>query len=193
MRVCVSEQKQSNDKEAHTMKKFRKGFTLVELLVVIAILGALAAAMSTSVTGATAKAKAATIANNVAACITAARLYAINNVETDLTATTADTVLFASLPSWKDYSTGNIKYENVTTGKGIDGWAITVDFGGDPEKDAIATELSSIKGFSKSYTGPTDATGTAIVSAASGTGASATPGSYKFKVTLSSGKIEASL
>ena len=168
------------------MKKFRKGFTLVELLVVIAILGALAAAMSTSVTGATAKAKAATIANNVAACITAARLYAINNVEIDLTTKTADDVLFDCLPSWKDYSTGNIKYENVTDGKGIDGWAITVDFSGDPEKDAIVDELTKINGFKNLYA-TADATGTAIVTKTAGE----TAGKYKFKVTLNSGKIEA--
>ena len=166
------------------MKRTRKGFTLVELLVVIAILGALAAAMSTSVTGATAKAKAATIANNVAACITAARLYAINNVESDLTEKTADDVLFECLPSWKDYSTGNIKYANVTDGKGIDKWAITVDFGSDPEKDAIVDELTNINGFKNSYA-DAKATGAAIVKKAEGT----TAGSYKFQVTLTTGKI----
>ena len=173
------------------MKKLRKGFTLVELLVVIAILGALAAAMSTSVTGATAKAKAATIANNVAACITAARLYAINNVETDLTTKTADDVLFECLPSWKDYSTGNIKYENVTDGKGIDGWAITVDFGTDPEKDAIVDELQNIKGFNKSYSSASDAAGTAIVVKNTAAADATSNGKYKFQVTLTSGKIEA--
>ena len=172
------------------MKRTRKGFTLVELLIVIAILGTLSAAMSMSVSGATAKAKAATIANNVAACITAARLYAVNNASDALATTTADTVLFASLPSWKDFNSGNIKYAQVADGKGIDGWAITVDFGDDPEKDAIATELSNIKGFGKSYSSTTD-TGTAIVNAASGTGESAVAGSYKFQVTLTSGKIEA--
>ena len=173
------------------MRKVRKGFTLVELLVVIAILGALAAAMSTSVTGATAKAKAATIANNVAECITAARLYAINNVETDLTEKTADDVLFACLPSWKDYSTGNIKYENVTDGKGIDGWAITVDFGTDPEKDAIVDELTTINGFKKSYTEASATDGTAIVTKNTAAAGEDSNGKYKFQVTLTSGKIEA--
>ena len=173
------------------MRKVRKGFTLVELLVVIAILGALAAAMSTSVTGATAKAKAATIANNVAACITAARLYAINNVETDLTEKTADDVLFACLPSWKDYSTGNIKYENVTDGKGIDGWAITVDFGTDPEKDAIVDELTKINGFKNSYATADATEGTAIVTKNTAAAGEDSNGKYKFQVTLTSGKIEA--
>ncbi len=173
------------------MKMAKKGFTLVELLVVIAILGALAAAMSTSVKGATAKAKAATIANNVAACISAARLYAIYNVEEDLTTKTADDVLFASLPSWKDYSTGNIKYAEVADGKGINGWAITVDFGSDPEKDAIVDELTRINGFKKSYSAANDSTGTDIIAKNTAAANADSNGKYKFKVTLSSGKIEA--
>ncbi len=62
------------------MKRTRKGFTLVELLIVIAILGTLSAAMSVSVIGSTAKAKAATIASNVEACVNAAALYCADHM-----------------------------------------------------------------------------------------------------------------
>ena len=172
------------------MKKFRKGFTLVELLIVIAILGTLSAAMSMSVSGATAKAKAATIAANVNACISAARLYAINNAGDDLAKTTADDVLHASLPSWKDFkdTESGISYEALTAeaNKGEANWAITVDFSKDPEKDAIVDELQKIRGFKNSYASAT-ADGVAIVKKAEGE----TAGAYKFKVTLNSGKIEA--
>ncbi len=172
------------------MKKFRKGFTLVELLIVIAILGTLSAAMSMSVQGATARAKAATIANNVTACITAARLYAVNNASDGLANLTADEVLHASLPSWKDFSTGDIKYENVTTGKGIDGWAITVDFSGDSEKDDIRTALVSIRGYGKSY--ESSSATAENVTTYTYTGTDILPeGKYKFQVTLTSGKIVA--
>ena len=179
------------------MKKSRKGFTLVELLIVIAILGALSAAMATSVTGATAKAKAATIASNVNTCISAARLYAINKAGDDLAETTADNVMYESLPTWKDFSTATIKYENVTDGKGIDGWAIQVDFSGDSESDAIAGELLKIPGFKKSYSSASDASGTEIIKqavAASGSGENAVAaqdGVYTFKVKLTSGQIVA--
>ena len=170
------------------MKKFRKGFTLVELLIVIAILGTLSAAMSMSVTGATARAKAATIAANVNACITAARLYAINNASDGLDDLTADDVLFASLPSWNDFkdTTSGISYEALTEddNKGEANWAITVDFSKDPEKDAIVDELQKIRGFKNSYA-TAGGTGVAIVTKAEGE----TEGSYKFQVTLTTGKI----
>lgn len=85
------------------MKRTRKGFTLVELLIVVAILATLSAAMTMAVSGSTAKAKAATIASNVNACINAARLYAINNAGDDLDKLTADDVLYESMPTWKDF------------------------------------------------------------------------------------------
>ena len=170
------------------MKRTRKGFTLVELLIVIAILGALSATMATSVTGATAKAKAAAIASNVDACIGAARLYVANNAGDGLDQLTADEVLFASFPAWKDFNTGTIKYAS-TTDKGVDKWAITVDFTTDPDKDGIRDALLNIKGYTKSYTqsgtaGSYTYTGAEILGTAESK-------AYKFKVTLTSGKIEA--
>ncbi len=63
------------------MKKARKGFTLVELLIVVAILATLTAAMTASISGTTAKAKAAMIANNVEVMKSAATQYYTENME----------------------------------------------------------------------------------------------------------------
>ena len=57
------------------MKRTRKGFTLVELLIVIAVLGALSAAMTMASKTATAKAKAASIVNNLKICTSGAEIY----------------------------------------------------------------------------------------------------------------------
>ena len=132
------------------MKHVHNGFTLVELLIVIAIIGALSATMSVITTGTTAKAKAAAIASNVEACKSAAVMYTLN-AEEDVSEKTADDVLAEVIKTWKDFSKGAVKYEAVTgdTGKGSDKWAITVDFTGDPEKEAIKTELAKIKGYGK--------------------------------------------
>ena len=136
------------------MKRLRKnlrcGFTLVELLIVIAIIGALSATMSVITTGTTAKAKAAAIASNVEACKSAAVMYTLNT-EVDVSDKTADDVLAEVIKTWKDFSKGAVKYEAVTgtEGQGSEKWAITVDFTGDPEKEAIKTELAKIKGYGK--------------------------------------------
>ena len=181
------------------MKKSRKGFTLVELLIVIAILGTLSAMMSVNVAGSTAKAKAAAIVSNVASCRSAAMMYAVNHGTDGIDTKTADDVLFDALPSWKDYSNANnkIKYAadltvdvsgtNKAKGKGRENWAITVDFSQDPEKDTIVEELQKINGYNKSYANAADKTGTDIVKKAD----SKNDGSYKFRVMLLSGKIEA--
>ena len=158
------------------MKYLRKGFTLVELLIVIAIIGALSATMSVVTSNSTAKAKAASIVANVNACRSAAALYIIDQGSEALDGKTADDVLNANIPQWTDFNRDGIKYKEVSTGKGVDGWAITVDFESDPERETIKTELQKIKGY-KNYN---DAgTGRAIMAA----------NVYKFKVMLSSGKI----
>ena len=84
------------------MRNTRKGFTLVELLIVVAILATLTAAMTVSVTGTTAKAKAATIASNVEAFVNVARLYCADNTDGDISSATTDTVIEAYIGKWKD-------------------------------------------------------------------------------------------
>ena len=94
------------------MKKFRKGFTLVELLIVIAILGTLSAAMSVSVMGSTAKAKAVAIASNVEACVNAAAMYCADNMDADISSATTENVLSAYIGKWGDFGDENsVKYE----------------------------------------------------------------------------------
>ena len=132
------------------MKYLRKGFTLVELLIVIAIIGALSATMSVVTSNSTAKAKAASIVANVNACRSAAALYIIDQGSEALDEITADDVLNASIPKWTDFNRDGIKYAEVSDGKGVDGWAITVNFESDPERETIKTELQKIKGY-KNY------------------------------------------
>ena len=173
----------------------RKGFTLVELLIVVAIMATLSATMTMAVSSSTARAKASTIASNVNACRNAAMAFSVTEGADNVASLTADDVLFAKLPSWKDFSNTNnaIKYEAVTgdDGKGPGKWAITVDFSGDNEKDAIVDELQKINGYNESYTTVDATSGTAIVVKNTATDG-ASNGKYKFKVTLLSGKIEAS-
>ena len=178
------------------MKRAKKGFTLVELLIVVAILATLTATMTMAVSGSTAKAKASTIASNVNACRNAAMAYSITEGADSIANLTADDVLFAKLPSWKDFNNTNnkIKYAAVTgdDGTGPEKWAITVDFSGDGEKDAIVDALQEINGYNNSYSSASDS-GTAILSKNTETDSTKpSNGKYSFKVTLLSGKIEAS-
>ena len=172
----------------------------MELLIIVAILATLTATMTMAVSGSTAKAKAATIASNVTACRNAAMTYAVTYGTDGIDELTADDVLFDALPSWKDFNNDNnlIKYVADLTGgtakdgKGRDNWAITVDFSKDPEKDTIVEELQKINGYNKSYKKTTTgiAEDKAIISKSTTNNGKAVAGTYKFKVTLLSGKIE---
>ena len=180
------------------MKKMRKGFTLVELLIVVAIIATFTAAMTVSVTGSTAKAKAATIASNVETFKTIAALDVANNAGENLSKKTAEELMIEHLPTWADFANPAdtdtvVKY--TASGTGPDAWTITIDFSKDPEKDAIRTALQNIKGYGKYYkttttaaTETTPASTTNTPTALFGTGTADTD--YQFKVTLYNGKIE---
>ena len=148
------------------MKKARKGFTLVELLIVIAILATLTASMTMSMQGATAKAKASTIAANLDACRSAAMLYYASSMDVGLSTVTADTMLAGNFSMWsaiKGVATDPIRYGS--SGSGPNAWVASVDFSLDPDKTEITNALKKIKGY-KNITGNV------------------------IKVTLLSGKIE---
>lgn len=130
------------------MKLMRKGFTLIELLIVIAIIGALSATMFISISSATPKAKAVTIANNVRAMINAAAMYYCENSnDAEKMNVTADAMLKEMLPAWEDFKTGTIKYQPV--GEEIRDWKVEVIFAEDPDYEAIKKTLANIKGFGK--------------------------------------------
>ncbi len=181
------------------MKTSRKGFTLVELLIVVAILATLTASMTISMQGASAKAKASTIASNVNAMRAAAVLYATNHSGEDLTNVTTDTVLSLSLPTWYDIKydgdgtdTRAIKYtaHNATApNAGPTTWIVKVDFSGDSDKDDIRTALQAIKGYGK-YNVHTDAAENPETPASDTATDIITNTTNSFQVKLLSGIIE---
>lgn len=131
------------------MKRTRKGFTLVELLIVVAILATLTATMMVSMRGATAKAKAASIAANLESCHTAAMLYYAESGDKDISTVTAETMLIANLKTWYKMKGGDgdaITYTAV--GDGPKYWTVNVDFSKDSEKDEIARALHNMRGYS---------------------------------------------
>ena len=143
------------------MRKMRKGFTLVELLIVIAILGTLSAAMTVSSSTATAKAKAAVIANNLKTCTSGAQVYMFEHTDASTTLTTGTAaMLAAAVPNFTEFTeiTGTsdtiiYKAEDVTDKDVPDKWSITVTLSGADKGDIVAA-LKTIKGF-KNLTDPT--------------------------------------
>ena len=169
------------------MKNLRNGFTLVELLIVIAIIGALSATMSVVTKGSSAKAKAAAIAANVDAFRSAAMLYCYDHMDDDnldFATVETDTVLYEYCKAWGDFSNGRITYKAANESKGKDKWAVNVDFSSDPEKANIKQALAKIKGYG-TYGDILSADGKIA------TDTQDRIANYKFKVTLTSGKIEA--
>ena len=137
------------------MKKARKGFTLVELLIVVAILATLTATMMVSMRGATAKAKATSIAANLESCHTAAMLYYAASGDKDLSSITAENMLKVNLKTWENLKgdnsdTATVKDAIVYTavGSGVENWSVNVDFSGDSEAADIAKALNNMRGYS---------------------------------------------
>ena len=131
------------------MRNTRKGFTLVELLIVVAILATLTATMMVSMRGATAKAKAASIAANLESCHTATLLYYAASGDKDLSKVQAEDMLTTNLKTWYKLKGGDgdsIKYTAV--GEGSKYWSVNVDFSGDAEAEQIAEALHNMRGYS---------------------------------------------
>ena len=141
------------------MKKFRKGFTLVELLIVIAILGTLSAMMTSSTGDATVRAKVSQIVGNIEACKLAAAVYYADNFdnkELKMSEKSAEDVLKANIPTYKDFQEGNITITPLTGDDGDylgrDKWTIKVDFTKDADRTRLAALLKNTRGYSGSYT-----------------------------------------
>ena len=131
------------------MKKARKGLTLVDLLIVVAILATLTATMMVSMRGATAKAKAASIAANLESCHTAAMLYYAASGDKNLSSVTAEEMLTVNLKTWYKLKGGtddSITY--TAAGSGPQYWSVNVDFSNDAEKKEIAEALHNMRGYS---------------------------------------------
>ena len=131
------------------MRNTRKGFTLVELLIVVAILATLTATMMVSMRGATAKAKAASIAANLESCHTAAMLYYAASGDKDLSSVGAEEMLTVNLKTWSKLKGGTgdaITYTAI--GNGPDKWSVNVDFSKDSEAKDIARALNAMRGYS---------------------------------------------
>lgn len=149
------------------MKRMHKGFTLVELLVVIAIVAAMAATITMPmISGGTAKAKAATIANNVATIVSASTTYfALHSDSSDLISPDMGATDFvkAAIPSFAGFNEG----ANITYQAGWDGnfgipeklsdlsksFVVQVSFDKDPESRDVIAELGKIAPFSHIFSG----------------------------------------
>ena len=150
------------------MKRTRKGFTLIELLIVVAIMATLTAAMTVSVSGSTAKAKAATIASNVDAFVRAAATYCADNTDGDISSAKTDDVIGAYIGKWLDLKNGSsVKYEAVDLTKLTTGskwtqdktWCVKVTIS-DSDKTNIIAALEKIPGFGKYKDGTTSVVST---------------------------------
>ncbi len=65
---------------------------------------------------------------------------------------TAEDVLKANIPTYKDFQTGNITITPLTTGyEGRSKWTIQVDFTGDADVERLKTLLKATKGYSGNY------------------------------------------
>ncbi len=176
------------------MKTSRKGFTLVELLIVVAILATLTATMMVSMNGATAKAKAATIASNVDACVTAVKKYYGDGLGVKYESHVND-VISQAIPRFGSFTEdGNtIKYtladdpaEDKPDPTDYTKWTMEVDFSEDSEKEEIRRALMNIRGYDYAYTKNSTAgftKGDAIIPTGDANNA------YKFQVNLYNGTL----
>lgn len=184
------------------MKRTRKGFTLVELLIVVAILATLTATMMISMNGATAKAKASSIAANLDSCHAAAMLYYSKYGDlAELQTVTTENMLKDSLKTWDkmkgEKDTDTIYYTAGTiTGKNApDKWAVLVDFSADPEAEEIAKALKRMRAYSDitafiDFLGATPAFAEDEQTEGSGAGTGSTTKTTKLYMTLITGEIK---